>query len=219
VLALLTLPALLAASPQEPAWFPVTGVVAFTAQVQPTGTPTLGLDVQVLATLGRPHPSEPGIERAEGFVVALGGRGFFGPTPWPQCDWCLTRLTVGPSVRAGYAVSTVQAPRRLPDFALWVQVSPLLVLERLPDAPLMPGGSRTAPGVRVDLGASAFWWTRQVLRMLGLIVEEGSTQVGLISLPLFGLGFINHLGLSWEYSGSTVSQAAHRFGVTLGTSL
>jgi hypothetical protein len=219
VLALLTLPALLAASPPEPMWFPVTGVVGFTAQVQPTGTPTLGLDVQVLTPLGLPRRTEPSSERVEGFVVALGGRGFFGPSPWPQCDWCLSRLTVGPSVRAGYATSSVEGLRRIPDFALWVQASPLYVLEQLPDAPLMPGGRRAALGVRIDVGFGAAWWTRQVLRMLGIIVEEGATQVGLISLPLFGLGFINHLGLSWEYSGTAFSLSAHRFGVTIGASL
>ncbi|MCU0700309.1 MAG: hypothetical protein MUC96_27690 [Myxococcaceae bacterium] len=218
MLLVLSLSALVTAAPDE-RWFPVTGVVGFTAQVQPTGTPTLGLDVQVLAPFGVPRRAEASSERADGFVFALGGRGFFGPTPWPNCDWCLTRLAVGPSLRAGYATSSVASLRRIPDFAVWIQASPLYVLERLPDAPLMPGGSRSTLGVRVDLGFGAFWWTRQVLRMLGIIVEEGATQVGLISLPLFGLGFINHVGLSWEYSGASVSSAAHRFGVTLGASL
>ncbi|MDX2008914.1 MAG: hypothetical protein SFW67_01920 [Myxococcaceae bacterium] len=218
VLLALSLTALLTATPDE-RWFPVTGVVGFTAQVQPTGTPTLGLDVQVLTPFGVPRRAEPASEQAGGFVFALGGRGFFGPTPWPQCDWCLSRLSVGPSVRAGYASSSVASPRRIPDFSFWVQASPLYVIERLPDAPLMPGGSRSTFGVRVELGFGAFWWTRQVLRMLGIIVEEGATQVGLITLPLFGLGFINHVGLSWEYSGPAVSVSAHRFGVTVGASL
>ncbi len=217
---LLTLPltALLCAAPTE-RWFPVTGVVGFTAQVQPSGTPTLGLDVQVLTPFGTPRRDGPFGSAAEGVVVALGARMFFGPTPWPQCDWCLSRLAVGPAARVGYAVSSQTEGRRIPDFALWLQVSPLLVLESLPDAPLMPGGSRTAPGVRVDLGFSAVWWTRQVMRMLGIIVEEGATQVGLISLPLFGLGFINHLGLSWEYATPAVSVGSHRLGVTVGASL
>jgi hypothetical protein len=51
----------------------------------------------------------------------------------------------------GCAVSSQTEGRRIPDFALWLQVSPLLVLASLPAAPFMPGGSHR---LGVTVGAS-----------------------------------------------------------------
>lgn len=106
----------------------------------------------------------------------------------------------------------------MPDLAVWLQAGPLLVREAIPDAPLMPGGARLTWGVRVDAGVTAIAWTLKLFKLVGLITEEGSSEVGAVTLPLFAFAFVNHLGLWWEWSGAAVSMSSHRFGATIGAS-
>jgi len=208
----------MAASPApEGSWFPVSGRGAFTAFVGPNAPLVLGADLEALATFGRPSPAGAP-ETWHGFVLGVGVRGFFGASPWTFCDFCLSRQSFGPLVRASYVRSSRLKPWTVPDLGLWVQASPLVVRENLPEAPLTSGGTRLAFGVRVDLGVTLVAWTMEIFKLVGIIFEEGSSEVGAVTLPLFALAFVNHLGVSWEYSGQAVSPAAHRFGFSLGSS-
>jgi len=207
----------LTAVPEPGRWFPVSARGGFTTFISTAGSPTVGADLEVLANFGVPSTG-PLPWTHQGFVFGAGVRGFFGGSPWTACDWCLSRQTVGPLARLSYVVSDRLEGATVPDDALWVQVSPQLVRENLPDAPLMPGGSRLAFSVRVDLGVTLISWTLSLFKLAGLIHDEGSVEVGAATLPLFALAFINHLALSWEWSGAAVSMSSHRFGATIGSS-
>lgn len=208
----------LTAAPEPGRWFPVSARGGFTAFVSTaSGSPTIGAELEVLANVGTPGTG-PLPWTHQGFVFGAGVRGFFGGSPWTACDWCLSRLTVGPVARLSYVVSDRLEGATVPDAALWLQVSPQLVRENLPDAPLMPGGSRLAFAVRLDLGVTLVTWTLSLFKLVGLIHDEGSVEVGAATLPLFALAFINHLALSWEWSGAAVSMSSHRFGATIGSS-
>lgn len=209
---------LIAATPAgDGRWFPITARVGFTAAIATSGHPLLGVTLEALAISGRPGTGPLPYTRQG--VVFGGGLGvFLGGAPWAACDWCLSRQTLGPVARVGYVVSERLEDPGVPDLSLWLQVSPLLVREALPDAPLMPGGARITWGARVELGLSAVAWTLALFKLVGLITEEGSSEVGAVTLPLFAFAFVNHLGLSWEWSGSAVSMSTHRFGATIGSS-
>lgn len=214
----LLLPLVLGAAPSpKGSWFPVTGRGTFTALVSTSGSPVLGADLEALATFGR--PSETGAaDTWHGLVFGAGVRGFFGVSPWTSCDWCLSRQTFGALGRIGYVRSSRLKPWTVPDLGVWVQAGPLLVRENLPEAPLTNGGTRLTGGVRVDIGLTLIAWTLEVFKLVGLIYEEGSSEVGAVTLPLFALAFINHVALTWEYSGTAVSMSAHRFGASIGAS-
>jgi hypothetical protein len=223
-----TLIALLVTGAPEPQrWFPFSARGGFTAFISTSGSPTLGADLEVQANFGRPG-SGPLPFSHQGFVFSAGLRGFFGGSPSTACSWCLARLTVGPLARLSYVgVDRLDGPGRsarwrraatVPDEALWIQVSPQVVRESLPDAPLMPGGTRLAFAARVDLGITLFSWTRALLTLAGVIHDEGSVEVGAATLPLFLLAFINHLALSWEWTTTAFSMSGHRFGATIGFS-
>ncbi len=207
----------LTAAPEPGRWFPVSARGGFTAFISTTGSPTLGADLEVLANFGAPSTG-PLPWTHQGFVFGAGVRGFFGGSPWTSCNWCLSRQTVGPVARVSSVVSDRLEGATVPDAALWLQISPQLVRENLPDAPLMPGGTRLAFAVRVDLGVTLVTWTLSLFKLVGLIHGEGSVEVGAATLPLFALAFINHLALSWEWTGAAVSMSSHRFGATIGSS-
>ncbi|MBL8917341.1 MAG: hypothetical protein JNJ54_00650 [Myxococcaceae bacterium] len=209
---------LLSASPPgEGRWFPFTARAGFSAAVATSGQPLVGATFEALALFGRPGTGPLPFAR-QGLVTGGGLTVFLGGAPWTACDWCLSRQTIGPVARVGYVVSDRLEDPGVPDLSLWVQASPLLVREAIPDAPLMPGGARLTWGVRVDLGVSAVAWTLALFKLVGLISEEGSSEVGAVTLPLFAFAFVNHLALSWEWSGPAVSMSSHRFGATIGAS-
>lgn len=224
--ALLTL--LLTAAPGEEArWFPVSARASFSAAITSQGTPLVGVELAALAMFGKPGTGPLPFDR-QGFVFGVGLRGFLGVAPWTTCDWCLTRQEFGPAFRLGYAMGDTPKPREgvhlaeerptVPDLQLWLEASPLVVREAIPDAPLMPGGSKVRFGVRVELGVTAVAWTLTVFKLVGLIAEEGSVDMGPITLPLFGLAFINQLGLWFEWNSPAVSMSTTRFGATIGAS-
>lgn len=209
---------LVAATPDgEGRWFPFSARGGFTAALATTRAPLIGGHLEALAVFGTPGTG-PLPFAHQGLVTGVGLTGFFGGAPWTACDWCLTRQTFGVVARVGYAVSDRLKGPTVPDYALWLQASPLIVREAIPDAPLMPGGSRLAAGVRVDLGFTAIGWTLRLFKLVGLITEEGSSEVGAVTLPLFALAFVNHVALSWEWSAAAVSMSTHRFGATIGAS-
>lgn len=215
--AALLLSVLVSAAPDGGRWFPVSARAGVTAFLSTAGGPTVGADLEVLANLGAPGEG-PLPFAHQGLVFSAGVRGFFGAAPWTACDWCLSRQSFGPVARLSVVGSDRLEGATVPDGALWVQAGLLLVRESVPDAPLMPGGSRLAFGVRVDLGVTAVGWTLALFKLVGLIYDEGSTDMGPITLPLFVVAFLNHLAFSWEWSGAAVSMSAHRFGATIGAS-
>lgn len=223
--ALLTI--LLAAAPDEARWFPVSARASFSASVTTQATPLLGVDLSVLAVFGSPGPGPLPFDR-QGWVFGTGLRGFLGAAPWTTCDWCLTRQEFGPLLRLGYVMGDAPKPKEnehqlvqrpmVPELQLWLEASPLVVREAIPDAPLKPGGAKLGYGVRVELGVTAVAWTLTLFKLVGLIADEGSVDMGPITLPLFGLAFINQLGLWFEWSTPAVSMSTTRFGATIGAS-
>lgn len=224
--ALLTL--LLAAAPSDDApWFPVSARASFSAAVTSQGTPLLGVELGVLAMFGKPGAGPLPFDR-QGFVFGAGLRGFLALAPWTTCDWCLTRQEFGPSFRLSYAAGDRPKPLEgshkveerpmVPELQLWLEASPLVVREAIPDAPLMPGGAKLGFGVRLELGVTAVAWTMTLFKLVGLIASEGSVDMGPITLPLFGLAFINQLGLWFEWNTPAVSMSTTRFGATIGAS-
>jgi hypothetical protein len=177
----------------------------------------LGADVEALANFGRPLEAGPP-DVWHGVIFSAGLRGFFGAAPWTSCDWCLSRQSYGVVGRVSYVRSGRLKSWTVPDLGLWLQAGPLLVRENLPEAPLTVSGTRLTGGVRVDLGVTVIAWTIELFKVVGLIYEEGSSEVGAVTLPLFGLAFINHVAISWEYSGAAVSMSGHRFGASIGAS-
>jgi hypothetical protein len=224
--ALLTM-LLLAAPGADARWFPASARASFSAAVTTQATPLLGVDLSVLAIFGKPGTGPLPFDR-QGWIFGAGLRGFLGAAPWATCDWCLTRQEFGPVFRLGYAMSDTPKPAEnthkaeerptVPDWQLWVEASPIVVREAIPDAPLMPGGARLGYGVRVELGVTAVAWTLTVFKLVGLIAYEGSVDMGPITLPLFGLAFINQLGLWFEWNSPAVSMSTTRFGATIGAS-
>lgn len=208
---------LLAAPVAEDAWLPLSVRASFSALVATDGSPTLGVDLATLAIFGRPGTG-PLPWTHQGVIYGAGVRASFAGGPWTACDWCLSRQTFGPVGRLGYVVSDRLEGPTVPDFAFWLEASPLLVRESIPDAPLMPGGGRLGFATRVEVGVTSAAWTLAILSLVGLVAEEGSTEVGAITLPLFALAFINQLSLTWEWSGAAVSGSTHRFGGTIGGS-
>lgn len=208
---------LAATPPGDGRWFPFTARAGFTAAIATTGQPLVGATLEALAVGGQPGAGPLPWAR-QGFVYGGGLSVFLGGAPWTACDWCLSRQTLGPVARVGYVVSDRLESPGVPDLAVWLQAGPLLVREAIPDAPLMPGGARLTWGVRVDAGVTAIAWTLKLFKLVGLITEEGSSEVGAVTLPLFAFAFVNHLGLWWEWSGAAVSMSSHRFGATIGAS-
>ncbi len=224
--ALLTL--FLAAAPSDSArWFPVSARASFSAAVTAQGTPMVGVELGALAMFGKPGAGPLPFDR-QGWVFGVGLRGFLGVAPWTTCDWCLTRQEFGPAFRLGYAMGDAPKPSEdthkvedrptVPELQLWLEASPLVVREAIPDAPLMPGGAKLGYGVRVELGVTAVAWTLTLFKLVGLIAQEGSVDMGPITLPLFGLAFINQLGLWFEWNSPAVSMSTTRFGATIGAS-
>ncbi len=205
--------------PATPTWFPAQATVGLTGLLATDGTPTVGLELQGVGLVAVPS-STPLLTTHEALVLGVGGRVLFGTSDFDGCSLCLARQTFGPMLRVGYAVTDRAAQKgfTFPDAVLFLQVSPSLVRERLPDAPLVPGGVRLAFAVRVDLGVSVIAWTAALFKLVGLIVSEGSTEVGVVTLPLFLIAFLNHLSLSWEWSSAAFSPSTSRFGGTVGVS-
>lgn len=218
----------LAATPLDEArWFPVSARASFSAAITSQGTPLLGVELGVLATFGKPATGPLPFDR-QGFVFGTGLRGFLAVAPWTTCDWCLTRQEFGPAFRLAYAMSDAPKPSEathrveerpmVPSLQLWLEASPLVVREAIPDAPLMPGGAKLGFGVRAELGVTAVAWTLTLFELVGLIAHEGSVDMGPITLPLFGLAFINQASLWFEWSSPAVSMSTNRFGATIGAS-
>ncbi len=180
--------------PATPTWFPAQATVGLTGLLATDGTPTVGLELQGVGLVAVPS-STPLLTTHEALVLGVGGRVLFGTSDFDGCSLCLARQTFGPMLRVGYAVTDRAAQKgfTFPDAVLFLQVSPSLVRERLPDAPLVPGGVRLA-------------------------FSEGSTEVGVVTLPLFLIAFLNHLSLSWEWSSAAFSPSTSRFGGTVGVS-
>lgn len=223
--ALLTI--LLAAAPDDARWFPVSARASFSAAVTGQGTPVLGVELGALVMFGKPGTGPFPFDR-QSLTFGVGLRGFLGAAPWTTCDWCLTRQEFGPAFRLGYALGDAPKPSEdthkvvgrpvVPDLQLWLEASPLVAREAIPDAPLMPGGARVGFGVRVELGVTAVAWTMTLFKLVGLIADEGSVDLGAVTLPLFGLAFINQLGVWVEWSSPAVSMSTTRFGATIGAS-
>lgn len=217
----LLLPLLLATAPaEEVTWFPVSAGLRLSAAISTRGQPSLGAELFAAAVFGRPSPG-PLPFANQGLTFGPGLFGAFGGSPWTACDWCLTRIALGPFARLAWVFGDRVAKQgsTIPDYAAWLHVGPLLVRESLPDAPLMPGGARTTGGARVEVGFTAIGWTVALFKLVGLIAEEGSTEVGVVTLPLFGLAFVNTVSVFWEWNGPAISMSGHRFGATIGGSL
>jgi hypothetical protein len=203
----------------EAPWFPISAFLGASGSVSPTAPATAGVDAQVVAHFGVARPRGILASRLQGLVFGLGGRGYFAWSPYPGCDWCLGRLSLGPTARLGYAVLDREPVGPLvPDFAVWLQASPLWIIESLPDAPLVPGGRTSTFGTRLEIGLSFVGWTIEVLKLVGVVATEGTNEVGVLTLPVFALGFINSVGVWWEWNGTAVSAAAHRVGASIGAS-
>jgi hypothetical protein len=218
----ITLAVLLGVTDDEPArpnWFPAHGMVGLTGLWATNGTPTPGLELQGGGLVAIPTTSSL-ITTHEALVLGVGGRVLLGASDFEGCSLCMARQTFGPMLRVGYAVSERAAEKgfTFPDGVLFLQVSPSLVRESLPDAPLVPGGVRLAFACRVELGVSVIAWTAAIFKLVGLIASEGSTEVGVVTLPLFLIAFLNHLSLSWEWSAAAFSTSTSRFGGTVGVS-